>query len=214
MSFSVYTLRGVDADDIIICDEMAYMDPSLFFEVIVPLIEVNKAIILGISTPVGDAFNFFARMIDLSYPGTPDRVFSSIIIELACARCKRMKRAGDCRHMLRMLPSWKGAEKFELAKLIYGDAQDETRQRESLGIAAGCKDTTFEASWIKRFAKRSPWSNFSPEYQPQQIFIGIDPNAGGTSQMAIVSMTRILDELVVSLSAGELPSPRPPACYA
>lgn len=174
------------------------MDPSLFYEVIVPLIEVDKAIILGISTPVGDAFNFFTRMIDLEYPGTNDKVFSSIVIELACARCKRMKRAGDCRHMLRLLPAWKGAEKFELAKLIYGDAQDETRQRESLGIATGCRDSTFEISWIKRFSRRNPWANFSSEYAPKQIFLGVDPNAGGTSQMAIVSMARVLDNLVVS----------------
>lgn len=191
-------MRGVDADDIIVCDEMAYMDPALFFEVIVPLIEVNKAIILGISTPVGDAYNFFSRMIELEYPGTNDKVFSSIVIELACERCKRMKRAGECRHMLRLLPSWKGAEKFELAKLIYGDAQDDTRQRESLGIAAGCKDTTFEHKWIKALSKRHPWSNFSEEFIPTHIFMGVDPNAGGTSQMAIVSVAMVLDYMIVS----------------
>lgn len=195
-----YTLRGVDADDIIVCDEMAYMDPSLFFEVIVPLIEVNKALILGISTPVGDAFNFFSRMINLVNPGTTDPIFESIVIELACARCKRMNRAGECRHMLRELPSWKGAEKFELAKLIYGDAQDDTRQRESLGIAAGCKDATFEIKWIKRLSKRNTWQNFSPEYMPSHIFIGIDPNAGGSSQMAIISVAMVLDQLVVCIS--------------
>jgi hypothetical protein len=34
------TLRGHDVDDIIACDEMAYVDPLLFYKVIMPLIQV------------------------------------------------------------------------------------------------------------------------------------------------------------------------------
>jgi len=98
---------------------MAYMDPKVFFEVVLPLVEVDSAVIIGISTPVSDHYNFFDRIIKLNYPGTTDPVFASCKVELVCAACKRKKRMDNCRHKLWALPSWKGRDKFELAKLIY-----------------------------------------------------------------------------------------------
>jgi hypothetical protein len=193
----VYTLRGVDADDLVIIDEMAYIDPELFYEVILPLIGVNRTRILGISTPTGESHNFFQRMIELRYPNTDDPVFKTIIVELVCKRCKRLKLYHSCRHMMHKSPPWKGSEKMEITKLIYGDDKEDTRARESLGIALGDRDVIFEEEWVTRFRKRVLWNNYEPQYRPKVIFMACDPNAGGTSHMSLVSMAFMMDLLVV-----------------
>lgn len=195
----VYTLRGVDADDLIIIDEMAYIDPDLFYEVILPLIGVNRTRIIGISTPTGETHNFFHRMIELRYPGTDDPVFNSFIVELVCKRCKRLKLYHSCRHMMHKLPVWKGPAKMEITKLLYGPDKEDVRARESLGIALGSRDVIFQEEWVRRFRRRVLWSRHDPQYRPPVIFMACDPNAGGSSHMALVSMCYILDSLVVSL---------------
>jgi hypothetical protein len=43
----VYTLRGVNAD-VIYCEEAAYMDLSVFYEVVVPLFEVGDTVMVSL----------------------------------------------------------------------------------------------------------------------------------------------------------------------
>jgi hypothetical protein len=203
--FLFYTLRGVDAEDLIICDEMAYMDPAVFFEVVLPLVEVDSAVIIGISTPVSDQYNFFDRIIKLSYPGTTDPVFASVKVELACNPCKRRKMVDSCKHKLWALPSWKGTcahihhsilsivdvsggkcllvrtgtGKFELVKIIYeGVGREETRQRESLGMSLSDQNLVFDSNFVKYFVEREPMRCVSSVLIPDYIFVTVDPNAG------------------------------------
>lgn len=187
----------MDADDLIIIDEMAYIAPELFYEVILPLIGVNRARILGISTPTGDTHNFFQRMLELRYPNTDDPVFASFILELVCKRCKRLKLYDSCRHMEHKQPQWKGSAKMEVMKLIYGNENSDIRARESLGVALSDRDAIFEEEWVKRLERRILWDNYAAIYKPKIIFMGCDPNAGGSSHMAIVSTAYILSMLVV-----------------
>jgi hypothetical protein len=194
----VHTLRGVDADDLVIIDEMAYIDPELFYEVILPLVGVTRTRILGISTPSRDTFNFFHRMTQLCYPGTEDHVFKTHAVELVCKYCKRLKLFSSCRHELHKLPEWKSASKLDLIKLIYGPERQEMEARENLGMMLADKDCIFEQAWLEGLAKRTRWCNQSSAYMPRIIFTAVDPNAGGESQMAIVSVAYIMGMLVVS----------------
>ena len=197
-----HTLRGVDADDLIICDEMAYMDPKVIFEVVMPLLEVDSSVIIGISTPVSDQYNFFSRLIELNHPGTTDPIFASVKVELVCDACKRKKDLEGCRHRLWMLPSWKGSEKFELAKVIYeGVDREETRQRESLGLAMTDQNAVFDKEVLDAFVQRPTMKNLSPTLAPTHLFMVVDPNGGSTgethSHLAIITLASICDTIVV-----------------
>jgi len=94
-----HTLRGSDAGDMVVCDEMAFMQDKMFHEVIIPLLGMENAKLLGISTPSPDEYNFFTHMLTLKYPGTDRHVFGNLVIDLACDDCKRRNRAVDCRHL-------------------------------------------------------------------------------------------------------------------
>lgn len=194
----MHTLRGVDADDLVIIDEMAYIAPDLFYEVILPLIGVSRTRIIGISTPTKDRFNFFHRMIHLRYPGTDDPVFKTYLVEVVCKYCKRTKQHSSCRHELHKLPDWKSASKLEIIKLIYGPDREDMEARENLGMMLGDRDNIFEEAWLADLERRQRWENMSPAHRPSVIFMTVDPNAGGGSQMAIVSVAYIMEMLVVS----------------
>lgn len=200
----MHTLRGVDADDLVIIDEMAYIAPDLFYEVILPLIGVSRTRIIGISTPTKDRFNFFHRMINLRYPGTDDPVFKTYIVEVVCKYCKRTKQHNSCRHELHKLPDWKSASKLEIIKLIYGPDREDMEARENLGMMLADRDNIFDEEWLANLEKRQRWENFSPEFRPQVIFMAVDPNAGGSSQLAIVSGAFIMNMFVVSLYSGHM----------
>ena len=182
---------------------MAYMDPKVFFDVVMPLVEVDSAVIIGISTPVSDHYNFFDRIIKLNHPGTTDPIFAQIKVEMVCNACKRSKKMDNCRHKLWALPSWKGKEKFELAKLIYeGVGRGETRQRESLGLSLTDQNLVFDQVMVESFVKRSSFSDLRPTFRPTHIFMAVDPNAGSSgdshSHMAIVTLAYMCDQVVVS----------------
>ena len=55
-----------------IAEEAAYMPLSVFYEIVVPLLEMEKSVLLMISTPV-DSFNFFSQVIDYSRSTIVDR---------------------------------------------------------------------------------------------------------------------------------------------
>lgn len=193
----MHTLRGVDSGDIVICDEMAFMPNRMFTEVIIPLLGMKQAKLLGISTPSPDEYNFFSRMLTLKYPGTEDYVFGNLIIDLACDECKKKDRAVDCRHMQNLIPNWKGGRKFELAAHLYGELNSTAHARESMGILMTADDKMYDRKHIDKLAKRPDWYRITRDCVPTHIFISVDPNAGGTSQMGIVSTAWVKNTYMV-----------------
>lgn len=55
-----HTLKGVSAN-VIYCEEAAYMDKIVFFEVLVPLMEIAGTATICISTPLGSG-NFYSEL--------------------------------------------------------------------------------------------------------------------------------------------------------
>lgn len=53
-----------------IAEEAAYMPLSVFYEIVVPLLEMEKSVLLMISTPV-DSFNFFSQVCGYCYSRLP-----------------------------------------------------------------------------------------------------------------------------------------------
>ena len=183
----------------VVCDEMAFMQKKMYTEVIIPLLGMKKTKLLGISTPSPDEYNFFSRMLTLQYPGTDDYVFGNLVIDLACDACKRRNRAVDCRHMRGLIPHWKGTRKFDLAAQLYGDMSDD-HLRESMGILTTSQDKLFDRKWIKSLERRPLWERKTRDCKPTHLFLSVDPNAGGSSHMAIVTIAWIHGIYMVSIS--------------
>jgi hypothetical protein len=85
----------------VILEEAAFMDPSTFFQVVVPLIGVKNTALVAITTPQ-DEGNYFSELMVLK-DQHGQRLFHCIELGLMCERCKREKLA--CQHKLHMSPS-------------------------------------------------------------------------------------------------------------
>jgi hypothetical protein len=182
----------------VVIDEMAYIANALFYEVLVPLLEVNRTRIIGISTPTGNRYNLFTNLIQKSRPGSGSKIVVSFKVELVCDMCKSQGRYATCRHMDHLMPPWKGSSKRDDIKMIYGEGEEDTRIKESLGVAIGEQDCIFPDNSLIAFSERPEWRNEMSTYRPKVIFMSCDPNSGGSSHTAIVSVAFISNRLVVS----------------
>lgn len=106
------------------------MDLRVFYEVVIPLLEMEQAVLVMISTPV-DSFNFYTQLLALVDPSTGKRIFLTYEVDLVCERCKLSAHPEKCRHMLKYLPAWKSAEKLDIVSLILKD-RETTLLRESM----------------------------------------------------------------------------------
>lgn len=134
------TLRG-QGGDVVYVDEMAYVNPDLFFRIIVPLLEVDTTVLIAISTLV-NVWNFFSVLLNL-LDENGAHVFNVFSQRLVCDRCMGTKTQENCKHNYYAIPPWKSEGKLKIAKLIYGD-DIVALKRESLYVVFcvwhGCGD--------------------------------------------------------------------------
>jgi hypothetical protein len=168
-------LRGSTAD-VIILEEAAFMDPSVFQVVCVPLLGVDHTALLAISTPDSE-FNFYTELFYLTNEkGEP--FFSIISIGLACDEC--LANGLQCSHRNDKLPHWRPLERQALIQAILGNNVD-LANRETRGVVQSSMRNLYDKKWIKRLLDSVPseWT-----YKPDVIFIGIDPAGNGHSLRA------------------------------
>lgn len=174
-------LRGVGGD-LILLEEAAFMPIKMFHEVIVPLLELETTALICISTPQ-DSSNFYSMMFEMVDAGG-EKLFNQIQISMVCEDCKLGPHPEKCTHMKHLLPKWKSGGKQDMVRQIYGD-NTEDMLRESMGVTTNDSCAIFQDSWLDVFSNRSP---FVSAGTPAVIFVACDPNGGGSSQMAIVSL--------------------------
>ena len=174
-------LRGVGGD-LILLEEAAFMPIKMFHEVIVPLLELETTALICISTPQ-DSSNFYSMMFEMVDQGG-EKLFNQIQISMVCEDCKLTAHPEKCTHMKHLLPKWKSGGKQDMVRQIYGD-NTEDMLRESMGVTTNDSAAIFQDDWLKVFADRSP---YTPRNIPSFVFCACDPNGGGNSQMAIVSL--------------------------
>jgi len=174
-------LRGVGGD-LILLEEAAFMPIKMFHEVIVPLLELETTALICISTPQ-DSNNFYSMMFEM-VDAAGEKLFNQIQISMVCEDCKLSAHPEKCTHMKHLLPKWKSGGKQDMVRQIYGD-NTEDMLRESMGVTTNDSNSLFQDDWLDLFTKRAPYT--SPA-TPRVIFVACDPNGGGSSQMAIVSL--------------------------
>ena len=95
---------------------------DVFFEVVVPLLEMETTALIAISTPL-DGLNFYSEMFELKgADGKP--LFNTLRVGLSCQKCQEEGKAESCSHMKDIIPPWKSAAKFDMVAAIYGDRKD------------------------------------------------------------------------------------------
>ena len=174
-------LRGVGGD-LILLEEAAFMPIKMFHEVIVPLLELETTALICISTPQ-DSNNFYSMMFEM-VDAAGEKLFNQIQISMVCEDCKLTAHPEKCTHMKHLLPKWKSGGKQDMVRQIYGD-NTEDMLRESMGVTTNDSNSLFQDDWLDLFTKRAPYTSIAT---PRVIFVACDPNGGGSSQMAIVSL--------------------------
>jgi len=174
-------LRGVGGD-LILLEEAAFMPIKMFHEVIVPLLELETTALICISTPQ-DSSNFYSMMFEM-VDAAGEKLFNQIQISMVCEDCKLSAHPEKCTHMKHLLPKWKSGGKQDMVRQIYGD-NTEDMLRESMGVTTNDSAAIFQDDWLDQFANRPPYTSLAT---PRVIFVACDPNGGGSSQMAIVSL--------------------------
>lgn len=118
-------------------------------------------------------------------------LFRNIEVGLACAACVAAGKADSCEHNQDEIPPWKSREKFDMVKALYGDRKD-LLMRESMGIVTEDQSSLFRAAWVNDFID---FVVAPPD--PHFVLVACDPNGGGDSHMAIVSVTFVQGSMVV-----------------
>lgn len=174
-------LRGVGGD-LILLEEAAFMPIKMFHEVIVPLLELETTALICISTPQ-DSSNFYSMMFEMR-DMAGEKLFNQIEVSMVCDDCKAGGQPEKCTHMKHLLPKWKSGGKQDMVRQIYGDNSADML-RESMGVTTNDSSCVFDDKWLNVFTSRAP---YTPKNTPSYIFVAVDPNGGGNSQMAIVTL--------------------------
>jgi hypothetical protein len=178
----VSTLKGVGGD-LIICEEAAAMDTAVFYEVVVPLLELDQTALICIST-ILDSFNFYSKLLDLEDEnGDPFFVIHNFV--MACENCLDEGTPETCTHMFNQLPPWQSARKHKKIRAMMED-QKELMIRETMGIQSDAFGQAFKTRALRAFVRRVQMP-LKTALLPRQVFITIDPSGGGQSHFALVS---------------------------
>ena len=187
------SLRGVGGN-LIVCEEAAFIDPKVFYEVVVPLLEVKATALLAISTPLSQANHYSELCNSVGKDGQP--VFRVVKVGLVCDACIEAGLQDRCTHMAGVKPAWKSEEGRDVVQALYG-SRSTLFQRESLGLIADDANVVFPPAAVAAMfsAARVQVTHDSLD----SIFVCIDPSGGGASEFACVSVVEIGQKFVVSL---------------
>lgn len=146
------------------------MDLGVFYEVVVPLMEVRGTATIAISTPLG-AWNFYS--------------------ELTEVRDERGKLVFNVKHIdASKRPSWKPEETLAKVKAIYGNKRT-LLEREVFGRIADAVNVAFNKKLLEEFFNAPP-ADEPHTINDNVIYVAIDPNGGANASNASGSDTAIV----------------------
>ena len=135
------------------CEEAAFIEPAVFYEVIVPLLEVKSTALVCISTPLSES-NHYSELCNTKNKKGED-VFRTIRVGLVCDACREAGLAATCTHRAADVPTWKSDEGREVVNALYGD-RTTLLMRESLGMVCEDANTVFPVAHVNAMFARPP----------------------------------------------------------
>jgi hypothetical protein len=171
------------------------VDPGFFYETVAPLLIVGNTSLIAISTLLTE-INFYSRLLRMRDKVTNLPLFSVLSVTLACAKCREEGKAGDCPHMLHLVPRWQSGDRHMKLKTIMQDRPD-LIESELSGLAFDSLQQVFRSADMDIMFTQPP-----PTWVTNDtIHLFIDPAAGGPgSDYAIVSVVRQKGLITVSKS--------------
>ena len=154
---------------------------AVFYEVVVPLMEMERTSLICISTVMGSD-NFYSKLLMLKDEQGRD-FFKKFEFFLACQKCMDAGIASKCTHKMEELPQWQSARKHDRIRAMMQD-QKQLLERETMGIMHDTNEKAFSGDLVQSFFKLREFEVYMPV---SHVFLAIDPNAGGQSRFAIVS---------------------------
>lgn len=158
------------------------MDMAVFYEVVVPLMELDETALICIST-IKDGDNFYSKLLNLKDQSTGKDFFKKYTFVLGCARCRALGKASECTHNMHDLPPWQSGRKHARIREMMAD-QKELLEQETMGIMQNKNKRAFAPELVNRLLGNDRFQAARP---PSEIFLTIDPNGGGDSDFALVS---------------------------
>jgi len=168
------------------------MDMQVFYEVVVPLMEMDRTSLICISTVLGSD-NFYSKLLCLK-DDQGRSFFNKFEFYLACKACMDAGIASKCTHKMHELPHWQSSRKHARIRAMMSD-QKELLERETMGIMHDSGDCAFEKRLVKRMMDRP---GYPLTKTVRHIFVSIDPNAGGDSRFGICSCIYERGQLIIA----------------
>ena len=168
-----------------------------FLNVVVPISSMKRAKTIFISSPSYSEFNWFSKLQNIKYPNTDEYICFTIKAELSCESCKKRGVASYCTHHNSMIPPWISDNNKFISGLIYKALKmEKAGERELCGISDSNSGMALDMKLIENFSKREFFIGESYN-KPKYIGVFVDPNAGGVSSIAIVSVAIVNGAFVV-----------------
>ncbi len=177
------------------------MDQQVFYEVVVPLLGMRDAALLAIST-ILDPSNFYTKLVEM-VDGAGEPLFEIQKFEMVCAACKKTDEPWKCTHMGDTMPPWMSGEKHEKIRHFM---PEELMGRETMGISMTDARKAFNGKIVREFEKKP--ARPLPT-NTGFIFTAVDPNAGGLSEYAVVSIVVFEGSTTVSAHPTDVFHRRP-----
>jgi len=139
--------------------------------------------LLALSSPEGND-NYFSRLVNKVDEDTGLGFFKVVDCVLVCEACRKLDRDEQikCQHV-KQQAHWLSKNKTNKMMQLYKD-DPATALRELTGIIEDDHSPCFPKEMVARLFDAPP---LSTNYIPKYIFVAVDPNGGGPSQLAIVS---------------------------
>jgi len=191
---AVSTLRGVGGD-VLVLEEAAFIDHSVFLQVIVPLLQMELTSLIAISTPSPEGQeNFYSKMFDLrDADGKP--FFVTMRVGLICDECRK-KNAKSCPHVVAAdtRPPWQSDLKHDLVNALY-EGNEDMRLAEIMGGTVDDQSACFNPADVENFLQRHLVVH---NERVRVILTAMDPNGGGAgSEAALVSACLVRNHFCV-----------------
>lgn len=182
------------------------VNPDVFFEGILPLMGMAFACLVCIATPL-DESNFFSKL-KLLKDDEGDPLMTVISLTTVCSECKKLpeEKHKDCTHIdPNAQPPWKCDERYSRAKIYQkADPSVGRNARENMGLVVGDNKRALITDLVKRFFTYETRPYYEITRPPDRIYVMTDPDAGGASQLSIISGIVLRTENTCPVGTGVL----------
>ena len=144
---------------------------------------MKNTALLALSSPEGSD-NYYSQLMNMKDElGRP--FFRNVDCFMICEPCRKLEREKQilCNHV-KQTAHWLSARKAQRLKSLYKH-DPSTAIREFGGISIDGFQPCFRKEDIKLLYDAPP---IIQKYSPDYVYVAVDPNGGGPSQMAIVSL--------------------------